>query len=483
MSLPEQQAARARRTVNPWVLILGGSVGAVAIIVLVLFVVARLTPERPLGDNERLMPDGTVLKIEGVTWGLIHFVSVDCPPAQPWAFWDDRQVQVYDNQGIQALKIWMTHRDRRSGRLLNFDWWGTSTVTNSLGVEISDYAPTYFIAGQFNGMKSSRRPFRANGPDRDGTWLVNSSFPAFRTDNGKFLLQVKNTSGEVVAKFDLIHPSPPAAKNWQAEELPATKSQGDLMVTLHRLRRDFYSHPGGGKTWYFAPETTVTENGLPTNDWYFGMNLQDAFGNDLSRHVNVTTVSAGEPAWKIQLRGWRREDKEFPASETWTLADVPLPERDFLKPLSDAHTVDGVTIKLVAFAGAGNVSYELPIPATQPSALLTQPISAFDSPVNIQSGVDGSPNKIQMEANWPHVVFEVAAENYQHYLLIKARDNLNREVPTQPFTYGLSPNLRAFFFKAEPDAKSLTLTFIVRNAREFEFFVKPPEFSEEKPKP
>ncbi len=324
--LEQLPAQRAKRSINPWVLIFGTSIGGVVLIAVVLWFLAWMAPEPQLGENERRLPDGSILKIEGVTWGQNHAIVYDYSPSEPWRFWDHRKLPIIDFRNPPpVLRIWMSHRNGRSGRSLDFDWWGSSTVINSLGVEISDSNPQHRQIGR-SGIKESagRRPFRANHRDGDA-WVVSSSFPAFRTDNGRFPLRVKNTSGEVVATFELTHPSPPPVKNWQAEELPATKSDGDLTVTLHRLQREFYSHPDGRKlkTWYFSPETTVTENGLPTNDWYFGMSLDNPFGNNFS--MLGTTVSAGEPAWRVHLSGYRRENTEFPAAETWTLADVPLP--------------------------------------------------------------------------------------------------------------------------------------------------------------
>lgn len=43
--------------------------------------------------------------------------------------------------------------------------------------------------------------------------------------------------------------------------------------------------------------------------------------------------------------------------------------------------------------------------------------------------------------------------------------------------------LQSYFFKTEPDAKSLTLSVIVHKGDEFEFFIKPPELPEDKPMP
>ena len=234
--LEQPSAPREKRAINPWLLVVGAVVGGAVLIVVVLVAVAWLSPRRPLSENERRMPDGTVLKIEAVTSGNTHWCEFEGSSSEPWAFWDRRTETVRDSAtepvafgNSLELKIWMARRAERSSQLLPFDWWGSSSVVNSLGVEVADFNPRHLhIEPTRVFMVDDKRPFPATR--REGEqWLVNSSFPAFRTDSGKFRLRVKNASGVVVAEFDLNHPSPPPFKDWHADVLPVTKDRKSVV--------------------------------------------------------------------------------------------------------------------------------------------------------------------------------------------------------------------------------------------------------------
>ena len=100
----------------------------------------------------------------------------------------------------------------------------------------------------------------------------------------------------------------------------------------------------------------------------------------------------------------------------------------------------------------------------------------FDSSTKIESKRNGSTATSTVEVNWPHLTLEATGLTPLHRLYLLAKDDQGRDVPTQQsYHYG---ELQSFFFKTEPDAKSLTLSIIVHKGREFEFFIKPPELPE-----
>ena len=488
--LEQPSAPREKRAINPWMLVVGAVVGGAVLIVVVLVAVAWLSPRRPLTENERRMPDGTVLKIEAVTSGTVHWCEFEGSSSEPWAFWDRRTDTVRDAasgpttfENSLELKIWMARRAERSSQLLPLDWWGSSSVVNSLGVEVADFNPRHLhIEPTRVFMVDDKRPFATTR--REGEqWLVNSSFPAFRTDSGKFRLRVKNTSGDVVAEFDLNHPSPPPFKDWHADVLPVTKTVEGLAVTLQRFQRLSETD----RTDRFRPllkllglEAVITENGLATQDWEFSCRLDDPFGHDVQFGPKDFT---GEPAWRLQLGARRQSDAEFPASETWVLADVPLPSKDSVQFRSDTHTLDGVTFKLALIAGPGHVKYSIPAePIAQPDNNLAQilTIPVFETPASVKRDRDESTMKIDAEVDFPHVTFEITRQSFGGTALMKARNSQGENVATQQY---FIDGRWSYFLKTEPDAKSITLLFIVSRGREFEFFVKPPETSEKKPLP
>lgn len=488
-SVPEQLSAhREKRSLNPWLLVFGAGFGFLLLVVVGLSLLAMLAPKQGLRANEVLMPDGKVLRIEGVTWGRNHRLNYEYSPSGAWAVWDRRHMPLAHGYGQDQLMVWMTCHDARSRRSLDFEWWSGSVVVDSLGQELHDSNPYQWQTGpRGNSSGGGSHPLRADRSSYDD-WVVASSFPAFRTDRGSFKLQVKNVSGEVVATFELTHPSPPAAQTWEAETLPTTKTEGDVSVTLNRLPANFHWQTNNGvkqKYWYYSPDTTVSENGQSTNEWEVTlMDVSDPLGNHQLQYFQYgKPISLREPAWKVGLVATRRQTSKFTATETWTLKRLPLPGKDTAVPLTDSQSIGGVTVTLAALAGSGKATYSLATPGIAKFGNFSSSSGggAFDSLTKVETKRNGSIATSTVEANWPHLTLEAAGLSQLHRLFLLAKDDQGRDVPTQKvYHYG---ELQSYFFKTELDAKSLTLSIIVHKGHLFEFFVKPPELPEDSPMP
>ena len=485
LSVPEELSPHpAKRQVNPWLLVFGAGFGFIALVIVGLALLAWLSPKQSLRANEVLMPDGKVLRIEGITWGKSHQLDYEYSSSGSWQFWNRRTMPIIHGYDQDQLMVWMSCHDARSGRGIDFDWWSGNVVIDPLGEEINDVMPLFWQFGPHgSGGGSASRPYHANRTAYEN-WVVGSCFSAFHTDQGRFKLHVKNLLGEVVATFELTHPSPPTVQTWQADELPATKSVGDVSVTLKRLQANFNWHTNYGvkqKRWYFSPEATVSVNGQPANDWYAGLlDVTDPLGNS-SQYRQL--MSWREPAWKVRMVAARNQTSKFTAAETWNPADLPVPAKETAVPLSGSQTIGGVTVTLVAMAGPGNTSYSIAAAGTARFGNFSSSSggSAFGSSTKIESKRNGSTATVTVEANWPHLTLETTGLSALHRLYLLAKDDQGRDVPTQQtYHYG---DLQSFFFKTEPDAKSLTLSVIVHKGHEFEFFIKPPELPEDKPMP
>lgn len=482
--LEHPPAPREKRSLNPWLLVFITIGMFLTLVIVGLSLLALLAPNQSLRANEFLMPDGKILRIEGVTWGKTHRLDFEYSPAGPWEFWDRRRMPITHGHGIDQLTVWMTCHDAKSGRSLDFDWWSGSVAIDTHGDEIPDDNPQLWQMGsRGTSGGGGSRPFRADRTSYN-TWLVFSSFPSFRTNQGRFKLQLKNLAGDVATTIELTHPSPPAVQTWPAEELPATKVSGDVAVTLKNLRANFHWNTSNGvkkKWWYYSPEATVSVDGQLAGDWYASLlEVTDPLGNQQNYGQSL---SIREPTWRVRLAACRAQTSKFSAAETWTLADLPLPDKDTAPPRSDSMTIDGVTVTLVALAGSGKTSYSIATPSLAAYGNFSSSSggSAFGSSTKIESKRNGSTATSTVEANWPHLTFDSTGLTPLHRLYVLAKDDQGRNVETQP-TYHYS-TLQSYFFKTEPDAKSLTLSIIVHKGREFEFFIKPPELPEDKPMP
>lgn len=483
-NLDQLSSPAEKRPLNPWLLVIGTGLAFLAVVIVGLLLLAWIAPKSGLRSNEVLMSDGKVLRIEAVTWGRNHRLDFEYSSSDPWEFWNHRRMPITHGVGQDQLMVWMSCHDARSGRPLDFDWWSGSFVVDSLGEEIPDRDPQHRQMGRRgSSFSGGSRPFRAERSHYD-TWLVSSSFPAFRTDQGRFKLNVKNLASEVVASIELTHPSPPVAQSWQAEESPTTKTNGDVSVTLQCLRANSHWGTNNGlrrQWWHYYPEAKVSKQGQPATDQFVNLlEITDSLGN---HQYGGEPLSLREPAWKVRVGAFQSQTSEFSAAETWTLLDLPLVEKDKATTRSDARTIGGVTVTLVAMAGPGKTSYSIASAGLSRYGNFSSSSgsSAFGSPAKLECKRNGSIATSTVEANWPHLTLETSGLTPLHRMYLKAKDDQGREVQTQQSHH--YAELQSFFFKTEPDAKSLTLSIIVHKGLEFEFFVKPPDLSDEKPMP
>lgn len=483
-ALEHPPVPREKRPLNPWLLVFITFGMFLTVVIVGLLLLALLGPSQSLRDNEFLMPDGKVLRIEAVTWGTTHRFDYEYSPSGVWGFWERRRYPITHGIGMNQLMVWMTCHDARTGRPLDFDWWSESVVVDAHEDEIPDNNPQFWQMGpRGNGSSGGSRPFHADRKSYD-RWLVFSSFPAFRTDKGgRFKLKLKNLAGDVATTIELKHPSPPAVQNWKAEELPATKTSGDVAVTLKSLKANFHWNTHNGvkrKWWYFSPDATVSENGQLTTDWFVSLlEASDPLGNQQNYGQSL---SIHEPAWKVRLAVCRGQASKFTAAETWTLKDLSLPEKDTATPRSDSNTIDGVTVRFLSLAGSGKTSYSIASPSLPTHNFSSSSGgTAFGSNTKIESKRTGSTATSNVEANWPHLTLDLIGYTPLHRVYLLVKDDQGRNVETQAnYVYS---TVQSYFFKTEPDAKSLTLTVIVHKGHEFEFFIKPPELPEDKPMP
>jgi hypothetical protein len=231
---------RERKPINPWLLVVGVPFAVFAVVVAGLLFVGYFTRGR-LGPNDRRLPDGSILRVEKVTWGKSSELEFEFePPSWPWIWRRHIQKAEFSPQSSDRLVIWISRRDSKTGQPLDVNWFQASAATNAWGEKIPSLTSLYALyEGKFIQFPLALSYSLSSGlfdPNRQTHLLACSHFYPFRTKAGHFSLRVQNDSGDVVATFDLVHPSPPTLPSWKPDPLPMTKTDGDLAVTLHRMR-------------------------------------------------------------------------------------------------------------------------------------------------------------------------------------------------------------------------------------------------------
>ncbi len=500
---------RDRKPINPWLLIAGVSFAVLVVTVSGLFLAAWLTRGH-LGPNDRRLPDGSILRVEKVTWGNIsEFEFVYTDKGTPWWMFWERQRQMLKNHcsgggGEEALVIWLTRRDGESGRPLSFDEWNgkreIGQAVEASGNPISSLS-TLSWEFKFDGNGSDLVAGELSDTETEPTghrqidrWAISQEFPPFRTRDGRFEFQIKNSSGKTLASWELMHPSPPVGPTWPPDPLPTTKTDGDLSVTLHHMKWQDSEYNG----FQYVPEFTVNWKGQRSDQWRLrhrnlvgivrDEELTDPLGNQWSGTNAGFSRMGGhdldgcpgltERAWKLRFQLVRKLDAGFSASETWPLGNFAIPEKEVVALGKDTRVVNGTEVTFFGIGGAADVKFLSQLDRWGKVSGFHESHVFGDIPYSIRVHVNG--HQISANADTPKTLFQLKRlSDNQHFDLL-ARDDFGRDVPVEIVDVD-DCGFHVAFLKPEPDATSLTLTAVVQTAHAFEFFVPPPKPHIQKP--
>lgn len=192
---------------------------------------------RPLTAYECQMPDGSILKIEALTTAnasgehsftyrppgpmfdvLLEWIGFGTGPELLFRETDPGQPG--------QIVVWMSRRDARTGRPLDFDWWAKNVVVDAAGNEVPDagggWAPSLWGFGPTGQSGVTGDPPLLADHATERSWILASDLPPFRPKAARLELQVKNTAGEVVASFDVPLPASPTTPGKQPATPPAS---------------------------------------------------------------------------------------------------------------------------------------------------------------------------------------------------------------------------------------------------------------------
>lgn len=203
-----------RRDGRPWLPLVVFGIGVLGWVGGVLAYGLWLATPEPLTEYEQLMADGSILKIEAVTTGTAHTFKYHRPPSFfqslfPW--WRPPPVPLKDDGTPQQIVLWMSRRDAKTDRPLDFRWWRENVVIDAAGNEIVRIGLPYpTLNGPSEGGLGNQTASFTNlrTTSQLSAWILSTPLPPFRPQGDRLKLRVKNAAGDVVAEFDLPHPKP-----------------------------------------------------------------------------------------------------------------------------------------------------------------------------------------------------------------------------------------------------------------------------------
>jgi RNA polymerase sigma factor (sigma-70 family) len=282
-----------------------------------------------------------------------------------------------------------------------------------------------------------------------------------------------------VAEFKIPNPARGSYPQLTAEPVPATRSDGDVAVTLERLetgyRRAGLDAPLPGRR-DDMPLTCLTvslrQEGVARPPWEMGsLQVSDATGNQWrtmalrtrplpgqDTHLQVAFDGAlwpSESAWRFDLELLRTDD--FAATDVLTITNLLVPATDQVTQLNQDYLLAGQPLRLLSFFGS------LAYPPEKGWVRIR--LDAQGNTIEERLGLPpGGYLKLLVEAK--------GIESGQRIALMAGTDDRGRSVRFEPGGSTRSEILN-YLLPAEPDARSLTLRFVRKESRMVSFMARP----------
>jgi hypothetical protein len=301
---------------------------------------------------EAKLPDGSILRLEQVTFGQNQKFIVQRPSSALAntfrLFRPEISAAAEFGEMFPQCGVWLTRRDAKTNEPLDLDWLSHCTAIDADGWECTSgfagrchwlqTSPTTYAESLFR----DQSPFQPLPAAKYREVVVGAFLPLFRPQDGRFPLKVYNTEGQVVATFDAPYPTdPPVQQNWTPVKFPATQTAadlppagtaGDLTVTLERI--DWTRLPSDSSvpdkrlpTWKLSPVVSFNWQGVPSDDWRFIseniMAVEDGLGN--MSYLDRCRLTPHVPAWKLGVLILRKTDGRYESHEQWDSGPIELP--------------------------------------------------------------------------------------------------------------------------------------------------------------
>lgn len=428
---------------------------------------------RPAPPASITLPDGTVVKIEGVTFGTNHISPASSPMqrlfdrlqanVQPWI---SRMTGLKPKPARRttttepSLVVWA-----QIDSLMSTSQWGQVHIwlADEQGISSGQDANRTYWGPSFGTAQTANQsqPLTFGVfPRRGKTIQIHVGFRPSGDSKTKF-----------AGKFTVANPDQRAPVDWRAETLPATKSSGDLSCTLTHIAMGYGNNTstegrrGGPPIVSRNLDDSIerrTEVGLmfrqpgaESNAWQaVDIRLADATSNTLAAsshswdggHESVLFRPAlwpAEPAWRLTFEAKRTKDAGFASDELLVFTNVPLPALNETNAPGLEFSTSNATVRLEGIARRA--------PLEGNSWSSTQLSS-------IKLSVNG------LNKGW-------------FFDLIRTTDDAGKVVEQSGSSWSTGdsgPRSYEFSYrKILTNTASLTLTFAIQRGRKFEFLVKP----------
>jgi hypothetical protein len=469
MSDPIADPIPAKRE-ERWFLVRLATLFLVTILVFVLLMSLRSRANYSKYPRVKLS-DGTWLVARSVTIGTSHPLNIPYPIDVQFRRWQRAHHESHSTQSNRMV-VWLTHENDR-GEMLDLNWFGRCKL-----IAADDY--------QVNPEHYHRQTNQPNSSSGAGTGhtgytdanpfgtskkvqlaVVRFDLPMLRPKDGAMKLDVYDGTGQVVAQLSLPYPELKTIlrEEWQPDPLPASRSDGNLNVTLTSVDYKRYQSDHGIQV---SPRLEFSHDGQPSTAWVVSHELQDLLGN-VARTWNCD-LSPHEPAWKVRLTMHQSPAGRFLPEEVKRLPPKPLPAAKQVTFLTGSHTVNEIPVSLVGLGGQGPIQFTLPNSSTTFKTGIYHP---GQSSMGMSSSCSGNVCDVELSSGHPFLMTSESQFGTDGNIQIVVRDQSGEVLPARGNSS--AQGLTFWFFEPLPTSTSIEIEIIAQKCRHAEFLIAPPK--------
>lgn len=415
------------------------------------------------------LSDGTWLVARSVSTGTSHSIEIPYPFDIQLSRWQRSYTSSHTTQSDRMV-IWLTHENSR-GEILDLDWFAKCqlVLADDYRVNPNNYQRQIITGNSSSGSGVGSTGYSdatAFGPSKKQQMaIIHFDLPVVRPRNGSMTLDIHDGVGEVIAQLEVPYPRLPnmILEDWEPEPLPATRTVGNLSVTLNSMK--YHSHTQGIAA---NPQLKYVHDGLNSNTWSALIEILDQVGN-VSSNYNCD-LSPLESAWKLRLTLHQTHNGRFLAEETHKLALKQLPAAKQLVLTTETHTVNEVPVSLVGIGGTGPIEFTLP---NSTATFKTGEYKPGQSAYGMSTSCSGSTCNVELTSGHPFLI--TGSNTSGHYgdvqFVIRDQDGVNL---TQGGSSG-AQGMTFWHFEPKSTSTAIEIEIISQKARTVEFLIAPPK--------
>lgn len=415
------------------------------------------------------LPDGTWLVARSVSVGTSHAIQVPFPRHVAISRWQRNFLDSTTTQ-TERMIIWLT-RENDKGQMLDLDWFSRCELVDADPVRIRprQYHKQILQSSGSSGSGTggagyeNAKPFGSVTQPLDAA-VIRFDLPLQRPRDGKMTLAVYDGAKREVARLELPVPDLPgrSLEVWQPESLPATRTVGDVTVTLTSVKR---YRDADSNNLAVMPNLQFSSDGQPVQTWWASRELEDALGN-VCQDWNCD-LSPRESAWKLKLTMSQTAAGRFSPEEAFTLPVKAFAPDKQIQVLSETHAVNQSVVTIVALGGKGPIEFTLPESSSQ---FKTSPYRPDNPAFGMSTTCINGRCDVNISTGWPFVVTAARpapGSTVQLIIRDQSGDTLSQ--------HGQSADgLMFWFFEPRPASTGIQIQIVSQKLRHAEFLIAPP---------